>query len=86
MESSINAKGQITIPRAIREHLRLKPGQRVKLFLHPDGRSVVILPTLPVSALRGIVKSKRKRPVTIAEMAVVSAAAAAGAGGWRRKH
>ena len=74
MESAITAKGQATIPKAIREHLRLKPGDRVKFFVHPDG-SVVLLPKLPASALRGIVKPRR-RPVTIEEM---SAAAAAGA-------
>ena len=74
MESAITAKGQATIPKAIREHLRLKPGDRVKFFVRPDG-SVVLLPKLPVSALRGIVKPG-PRPVTIEEM---NAAVAAGA-------
>jgi AbrB family looped-hinge helix DNA binding protein len=77
MESSIAAKGQATIPKAIRDHLRLKPGDRVKFFVHPDG-SVVLLPKTPASALRGIVKPRRQRPVTIEEM---SAAAAAGGAG-----
>src|SRR5438132_392772 len=66
MESAITVKGQATIPKAIREHLGLKPGDRVKFFLHPDG-SVVLLPKLPASALRGIVKTRR-RPVTVEEM------------------
>ncbi len=67
MESAITQKGQATIPKAIREHLRLKPGDRVKFFIHPDG-TVVLLPKLPASALRGMVKSRRRRPVTLAEM------------------
>jgi antitoxin PrlF len=75
MESAITAKGQATIPKAIREHLRLKPGDRVKFFVHPDG-SVVLLPKLPASALRGIVKPRR-RPVTIEEMGAAAAAGAA---------
>jgi antitoxin PrlF len=66
MESAITVKGQATIPKAIREHLRLQPGDRVKFFVHPDG-SVVLLPKLPASALRGWIKRKR-RPVTIEEM------------------
>lgn len=66
MESAITVKGQATIPKAIREHLQLKPGDRVKFFVQPDG-SVVLLPKLPASALRGLVKSRR-RPVTIAKM------------------
>jgi len=72
MESAITVKGQATIPKAIREHLRLKPGDRVKFFVHPDG-SVALLPKLPVSALRGIVKSRRRRPVTIEEMGEAAA-------------
>ena len=67
MESAITTKGQATIPKAIREHLRLKPGDRVKFFLHPDG-SVVLLPKVPASALRGIVKTRRRRPATLSEM------------------
>jgi antitoxin PrlF len=66
MESAITVKGQATIPKAIREHLGLKPGDRVKFFVHPDG-SVVLLPKLPASALRGIVKPRRGR-VTIDDM------------------
>jgi AbrB family looped-hinge helix DNA binding protein len=79
MESAITIKGQATIPKKIREHLRLRPGDRIKFFVHPDG-SVVLLPKRPASALRGIVKSRRQRAVTIEEM---SAAAAAGAAAGR---
>jgi antitoxin PrlF len=79
MESAITVKGQATIPKAIRDHLRLKPGDRVKFFLHPDG-SVVLLPKLPARALRGMVKSRRRRPVKIEEMNQAVAAAAGGAG------
>ncbi|HXU50355.1 MAG TPA: type II toxin-antitoxin system PrlF family antitoxin [Candidatus Binatia bacterium] len=76
MESAITVKGQATIPKAIREHLRLKPGDRVKFFVHPDG-SVVLLPKLSASALRGIVKRRRRTPVTIAEMTAAAAEGAA---------
>src|SRR4029079_15091453 len=75
MQSAITIKGQATIPKAIRDHLGLKPGDRVKFFIHPDG-SVVLLPKLPVSALRGIVKA-RSQPVTIEEMTEAAVAGAA---------
>lgn len=74
MESAITVKGQATIPKPIREHLGLQPGDRVKFFVHPDG-SVVLLPKLPVSALRGIVKPGQ-RVVTIDQMREAGAAAA----------
>jgi antitoxin PrlF len=83
MESAITTKGQATIPKAVREHLGLKPGDRVKFFVHPDG-SVVLLPKRPVATLRGIVKPRR-RPVTLEEMSEAAAAGAA-EGARRRKH
>jgi antitoxin PrlF len=55
MESAITSKGQATIPKAVRDHLGLKPGGRVKFFIHPNG-SVVLLPRISVRALKGMVK------------------------------
>lgn len=75
MESAITVKGQATIPKAIRDHLRLKPGDRVKFFVHPDG-SVVLLPKIPASALRGIVAARP--PVTVEQMNTAAAEGAAG--------
>lgn len=74
MDSAITSKGQATIPKAIRDYLGLKPGDRVKFFVHPDG-TVVLLPKLPASAARGIVKA-RGRPVTVDEMDKAIAAGA----------
>ena len=85
MESALSIKGQATIPRAVRDHLRLKPGDRVKFFLHPDG-TVVILPKIPVTALKGMVAKRRRRPVTLEEMdQAIAGAAAPGARRARRK-
>ncbi len=72
MESAITIKGQATIPKFIREHLGLQPGDRVKFFVHPDG-SVVLLPKLPASALRGMVKSRRSRTKSMEQMAAAAA-------------
>ncbi|HEX8799445.1 MAG TPA: hypothetical protein VF772_12570 [Terriglobales bacterium] len=58
-------------PKAIRELLRLKPGDRVKFFILPDD-SVLFLPKLPAAVLKGIVKGRR-RSVTIAEMNLAGA-------------
>ncbi|HEY6904365.1 MAG TPA: type II toxin-antitoxin system PrlF family antitoxin [Candidatus Acidoferrales bacterium] len=77
MESAITVKGQATIPRAVRKHLGLKPGDRVKFFMHPDG-SVVLLPKLPASDLRGIIKRRHRRSVTIEEMTDAAREGAAG--------
>ena len=84
MESAITVKGQATIPKAIREHLALKPGDRVKFFVHPDG-SVVLLPKLTAAALRGVVKSRRGRPVTIQEMTNAARGDARGGSKFKRR-
>lgn len=83
MESTLTSKGQATIPKAVRNHLGLKPGDRVKFFVHPDG-SVVLLPKVPASALRGIVKPRR-RPVTVEDMGAAAAAGAVDAARRRRR-
>ena len=78
MEAAVTSKGQITIPKAIREHLHVKAGDRVKFFIHPDG-TVVILPTVPITALRGMLHWKGPA-VTIEEMneAIAEGAVASG--------
>jgi len=61
MEAAITAKGQATIPKPVREYLGLKAGDKVKFFLHPDG-TVVLLPKVPVSSLKGIVPRQPRAP------------------------
>ncbi len=75
MDAAITAKGQMTIPKSIRQHLGLKPGDRVKFFLHEDG-SVALLPRLPVSALRGMVAA-RAGQVSLRDMTEAAASGAA---------
>ena len=76
MESTITRKGRAAIPKAVRERLKLKPGDKIRFFYNPDG-SVAILPVLPITALKGIVP-RPSRPVTIEDMNEAIAAGAAG--------
>jgi AbrB family looped-hinge helix DNA binding protein len=57
----------MTVPKAAREHLKVRPGDRVKIFLHPNG-TVVLIPKLPVSAIKGMFAGRVKKPVSIEEM------------------
>jgi antitoxin PrlF len=61
MESALSIKGQATIPKAIRNHLNLEPGDQIKFFVHPDG-SVVILPKVPTSTLKGMAVANHAGP------------------------
>ena len=66
MEATLSSKNQATIPKSVREYLNLKPGDRFKFFLQPDG-AVVILPKIRTTRLKGSV-SKLGRALSIEEM------------------
>ena len=79
MDAALTAKGQMTVPKAIRRHLGLQPGDRVKFFLHEDG-TVVPLPKRPVASLRGIVRPAGHRVSVEVMTEAAAAGAVAGAG------
>ena len=56
--SKLTAKGQITIPKRIREKLNLEPGDRV-LFIEREGEIVLEPVKYTLLDLRGSVKSKK---------------------------
>lgn len=51
--STLTGKGQTTIPKSIREHLDLKPGDRLEFIIDRDGRVVLLPATLDVADLAG---------------------------------
>ena len=53
MEATLSSKGQATIPKAVRDRLQIKPGDRFKFFFHPDG--VIILPKISTARLKGMI-------------------------------
>ena len=76
MEATLSSKNQATIPKSVREYLKLKPGDRFKFFLQPDG-SVVILPKIRTARLKGSVP-KLDRAISIEEMNTAVEAGATG--------
>jgi len=66
--STITSKGQVTIPKRIRDVLRLKPGDQVDFVVEDDGRVVLRAATLHVSELKGLLYRPGRRPVTLPEM------------------
>jgi antitoxin PrlF len=65
MEATLSSKGQATIPKAVRERLQIKPGDRFKFFFHPDG--VILLPRIATARLKGMIP-KPAQPVSLEEM------------------
>jgi AbrB family looped-hinge helix DNA binding protein len=66
--STITAKGQTTIPKAIREQLGVDVGDRLDFFIRPDGTVVLEPATFQVAELKGLLAAKGQRPVTVDAM------------------
>jgi len=66
VEATLSSKNQTTIPKPVRKYLNLKPGDRFKFFLQPDG-AVVILPKIRTARLKGSVP-KPRRAISVEEM------------------
>ena len=65
--ATLTSKGQTTIPKAIRDRLRLKPGDRLEFVVQPDGRVLMIPAVLDIADLKGILP-RPKRRLSLAEM------------------
>ena len=65
MEATLSSKGQATIPKAVRDRLQIRPGDRFKFFFHPDG--VIILPKVSTARLKGMIP-KPAKPVSHEEI------------------
>ncbi len=64
--ATITSKGQVTIPKSIREHLGVGPGDRI-VFRETESGEVVVEPaTVDVMSLRGMFKASRH--VSLEEM------------------
>ena len=58
-EVVVTRKGQTTIPREVRDFLKLRPGDKLEFKLSPDGKTVILMAAnIDVSTLRGILKSE----------------------------
>ena len=65
--TTLTSKGQVTIPKAVRDELGLRVGDRVAFRVLEDGTVVVEPETIDLLDLEGILRPKRKG-ITIADM------------------
>jgi AbrB family looped-hinge helix DNA binding protein len=66
--ATVTSKGQITIPKPIREFLHLKAGD-VLDFVIDERKQVVVRPgTVDIRELKGMLYRPGRRPVTLEEM------------------
>jgi len=75
--AKITSKGQITIPVKVRTAMGVVPGDRLEFVEQDKGRFVIIPATRSIRELKGMLRLKRARPVTIEEINAAIAKAAA---------
>jgi antitoxin PrlF len=68
--ATLTSKGQITIPKEVRERLGVEAGDRLEFVEQERGVYKVIAATHDVSHLKGLV-AKPRRPVSVEEMNAV---------------
>jgi AbrB family looped-hinge helix DNA binding protein len=67
MQATITSKGQLTIPKEIRNKLDLKAGDKVEFIFDENGRLEIIPITSSVKRLKGMLPPPA-RPLTLEEM------------------
>jgi len=76
--ATLTSKGQLTLPKAIRDLLRLGVGDRVDFIVKED-RTVVLRPaTVDVRELKGLLHKKGIKPLSVEQMNAIIRRRAAG--------
>ena len=64
-EAALTSKGQTTIPKEIRDHLAMKPGDRIMFTLMPDGTVQMRVKNKTVMSLAGRLHRKGRKAVPV---------------------
>ena len=67
-KATITSKGQVTIPKGVRERLHWKSGDRLDFTVDSSGRVIVELATGDIRELRGLLHQPGQKPVSVDEM------------------
>jgi len=68
LTSTVTSKGQTTIPVEIRKLLNIKSGDKITFSIDDNGRIMLRAKNLPISALKGIIKSPSGKVPTAEEI------------------
>lgn len=66
--ATITSKGQTTIPKEIREFLKLSPGDRIDFIVEADGRVYMQPANIDVEELSGILHQSGRKAVSVEQM------------------
>lgn len=67
-KSTLTSKGQITLPKQIREHLHLAPGDRIDFLVKENGQVFVRPARSRLKQLKGMLRTPGRKPVSVDRM------------------
>ena len=67
MTSTLTSKGQLTVPKEVRERLKLKTGDKIQFTINKDGKIELSPVKVRLKDLKGILPPPKKR-VTLKDM------------------
>ena len=67
-EATLTSKGQTTIPKDIRDRLRMKTGDRMTFTLMPDGTVRLRIKNKSVISIAGSLRRKGQKPLSVEEL------------------
>lgn len=68
MFATLTSKGQVTLPKAIRDRLQLDAGATLDFQLQPDGTILVRAIKPDARRLRGLLRSPHPQPLSVEDM------------------
>ena len=67
MQTTLTSKGQITLPKSLRDKLKLNPGDRVEFFIDDEQSARLVVKHVPVTTLKGMLP-RPSQPVSTEDM------------------
>ena len=68
VQARLTGKGQVTIPKTIREYLNLDTGSKIDFVIDENGEVKVIALDIPIESLSGILHRPGAKTASLADM------------------
>jgi AbrB family looped-hinge helix DNA binding protein len=66
--ATVTTKGQVTIPKEIRDYLKLETGSKVEFVIDENGNVKIVPLNVPIEAFSGVLHRPGMKTATIEEM------------------
>lgn len=68
--ATVTTKGQVTIPKEIRDYLKLETGSKIEFVIDQSGNVKIVPLNVPLEALSGVLHRPGMKSATLEEMEI----------------